>query len=876
MSSRSKIPPFLAQKHSFISKEASFTLIITSGLFVSYWYSHQNRPLLQRHDVIHHCLSPCNKNAAFLLDKIGEAVYNVNSSFQILLKRYFRWKNDMQQQQQGEGEPLVLNTTSTPTNSLKESEEVSIDFSNDAKTTANGKQSSSAKGAVLVGPDDGELVDVVVEAKTTDESEEHIMFRDRSNSLFSTASTIVNNKRPVVELLVHNVSHSDIVLSLGRRKLIDSEKTENDVAWPTTSAYGEKSEEEEIFCRPRFSAFDLFSRRVFAAAISQDSETLPIISFPRYERSDSSPRYTLVTPLPSRQKLVPVGFALTLNDEHTRIEGPKDMASLRIRGKDLSKVQKEESKEQQPYAEVTNDDMFINGVFLPLLAPLILTWVQRIEDKYHLQRQKHSDVKMVVILVTGVGTPRNWTHTVTGNSTEFCAKIMELFLHILHPNITVVKIHSETNLFRYDENISFAKRELMPCIEAYRDAHATGGKFPDEELSQQQQSLEERKSETVYNPDWRESFNVTLSFADGSLARAHAIQAALRPYRPTYFHFWQLKTFWHESKISEEDIEILTFEDMETVPAMEVSKTSEKVQLVVAEMLKFKNDFLKKNTPPNRSDLRSFWLRKTQKPVLAVLLVQTPDGKPLLYRGTNMEVSMPTGSLCAERCVIGSALANNPGLKRENLKMIAVLAVPLLKVDTVEGGAAKLVKNGVDNNDNISGVIPSSIEANYPGIIRDYMLRSNSIASLASIRDEEEFCGKDLTVRADVEQQVVYEELTSIRQTPPVAVIPASTYDEFSRERQVKHINMYTDVDVASDAGSDYGQQSRSKRPVMGGSRMQKTKLVVHHEADLNPLRPCGSCNEWLKKIAEPNPNFKILTFTDANCNGVYVTPCQF
>jgi hypothetical protein len=33
-----------------------------------------------------------------------------------------------------------------------------------------------------------------------------------------------------------------------------------------------------------------------------------------------------------------------------------------------------------------------------------------------------------------------------------------------------------------------------------------------------------------------------------------------------------------------------------------------------------------------------------------------------------------------------------------------------------------------------------------------------------------------------------------------------------------------------------------------------------------NPLGPCGSCIEWLKKIAEVNPDFKIITFTDSSC----------
>ena len=38
---------------------------------------------------------------------------------------------------------------------------------------------------------------------------------------------------------------------------------------------------------------------------------------------------------------------------------------------------------------------------------------------------------------------------------------------------------------------------------------------------------------------------------------------------------------------------------------------------------------------------------------------------------------MPTGSLCAERNVIGTALATNPRLRREDLMMVAVLAIPL-------------------------------------------------------------------------------------------------------------------------------------------------------------------------------------------------------
>lgn len=680
----------------------------------------------------------------------------------------------------------------------------------------------------------------------TQESDEPIVYRDRSNSLWSTNTTSSTNhqttsgtKRSVVELLVHNVSHSDVVFSLGRIPAdTTTASTMNEVR--TAPAFDDtihrnENKNEKIFCRPRFSAFDCFSRRVYetsSSAAQRNQELLPLIYFPKYERSDSSPRYTLVTPRPCRQKDIPVGFALpsTATEkgiQDTGIVAPitidtdADLANLRIRGRDQSTVQRWIDQQE---------DIYLNGIYFPLLAPLIITWVQRIQDKYP---NRATFTKMVIVLVTGVGTPRNWTHSVTGNSTEYCAKLMKLFLQRLYPHITIETIHSETNLFRYDENISFAKRELMPCIEAYRDAHATGTKFPDELDSMEDRtevvarSLSHHHSHnySYYNPDWRDTFHVTLSFADGSLARAHAIQAALRPYRATFFHFWQLKTFWHESKVTEEDIEILTFEDMETVPAMEVSKTSEKVQLVVEEILKFKSDFLSSETSRDgqMTDLRSFWLRKTQKPVLAVLLVETPNGKKQLFRGTNMEVSMPTGSLCAERCVIGSALANTPGLRREDLRMVAVLAVPLPRL--------VLDSSTSITNTNTCSFIPSSIDAApvcVGGNTDTTMTRSTSILSLASIRDEQ-------TDSSLADKNIVIDSLNrndSSSTHPQHIPIQAPLDEVTTAEKQVKHINIYMNTDVASDAGSEYGQiTSRFKRPVMGSSRMQKTKVVVHHEA---------------------------------------------
>ena len=208
------------------------------------------------------------------------------------------------------------------------------------------------------------------------------------------------------------------------------------------------------------------------------------------------------------------------------------------------------------------------------------------------------------------------------------------------------RIHSETNIFRYDENITFTNDELMPCIDAYRDAHARGQPYPTYEtdtngnmtMVQNNNVHPTKNNNTSYDPDWKQSFHVTLSFADGSPARTHAIQSSLRPYRPTYFHFWQLKTFWHESKICDDDIEEHSFEEMETVPAMEASLVQNShVQRLVQEMNEFKQYFLQR-VSSNHSDIANFWLRKSKKPVLAVLLVHKPGKGLVIYRGTNMEV----------------------------------------------------------------------------------------------------------------------------------------------------------------------------------------------------------------------------------------------
>ena len=306
-------------------------------------------------------------------------------------------------------------------------------------------------------------------------------FRPRSDSILSQtteASTPQQSERGMqqkqyLEMLVHNVSHTDLILGLSReergrredvaqihlepRLSIDSSHTTPPSKHLTKDELIQTDEEKYILCRPRFSAFDMFSCRVKSVLLRTRASN-SILSYPRYERSNATSRYTLITPRPGDQFMLPVGFNL----EKTNYDGPpdellvdsQDMPSLRVRGRDISKIDPilldsprridpSSSGPNQPPSldKSTVERLRINAVFFPLLSTLVPRWLGQIADKFggNDAKVKNSNVKKVIVLVSGVGSPRNWTHSASGNSTEMCADLMEMFIHELFPDVTVIK-----------------------------------------------------------------------------------------------------------------------------------------------------------------------------------------------------------------------------------------------------------------------------------------------------------------------------------------------------------------------------------------------------------------------------------------------------
>jgi cytidine deaminase len=688
-----------------------------------------------------------------------------------------------------------------------------------------------------------------------------------------------------LELLIHNVSHSDLILSLD----VDTERKSIETIIP------EKFEvNKHCLARAKFSCFQKYSKLVLQNAIdatqndakSTKSSKLQndnsIIYLPRFLRSMNEPRYQILQSSTVELPLAPAGIRLC-NPLSCKFTNRSLQNDFRIRSKDIDKlgdfIQKQKSIQSTTATTSTqhtdrddtrsddNDvDSFnleIGHVFFPHLATLLPVWEQSIHEK---QYGTSSTLKRVLILVTGVGSPRNMSHSVAGNSTKHCGRLIKYFMEKTYPDITVVQVHSDTNLFRYDENLIFVDRDLLPTIDIYRDALATGKPLPDEVQVQAAASNTYRSNNRLNftNDEWRKQMNVTLSFADGAPARTTAIQASMRHYKPSYFHFWQRKTFWYEEKIVDDDIEIQSFEAMmETSPAKDVDHIQDKhIQLITQEMKAFYNVMIQTLADSSdKHDLFSFWLRKTKKPVLAVLLVLSPDMKePQLFRGTNMEVSMPTGSLCAERNVIGSALSSNPHLKRQDLKLIAVLAVPQIESDrcieiSTEGAPVGL--NRVTSYSSIVDVFPSGF--------------SSRKHSLGSDFDEQITFG-------DRQAKVVASKLAKLN-IQEVGETSSTSTTSMTGEKNLS-VDVLTHNRTYSKSGASGSSTPIRKIPLYpSGNTIQprntKRAVVIHSNKDINPLKPCGACNEWLKKIAESNPYFRIITFTDANCNGIYVSPCQ-
>ncbi len=296
--------------------------------------------------------------------------------------------------------------------------------------------------------------------------------------------------------------------------------------------------------------------------------------------------------------------------------------------------------------------VLVDGVLLPLLGPVVRDWVAATGPG----RDRR------LLLVTSA--PSDPAASSTG--TRGARAVLAPLALAIDPLLVVTELVNQETPFHFDPRADFVRQELLPWI-----------------LAAQGEAVA-RSPKT-----WRQEFSLTLSLSTGTTPVIASILAATREFHPALLHVPRARQV-PALEDSAFEVERHVAATVRQRPAAPVAEEGEDVQRLVQDLREWAAAAgWTRQRLPEPSELETFWLRKSGKPVLAALLVSTPEG-PRIHRGMNLEVSLPTGTLCAERNAIGSALAANPRLGRRDFRAIAVWAPPLWvkKEDPASPGAS--------------------------------------------------------------------------------------------------------------------------------------------------------------------------------------------
>lgn len=272
-----------------------------------------------------------------------------------------------------------------------------------------------------------------------------------------------------VEILVHNLSHSDLVLDINNSKLTLQEK---------------------IVARPKFSHFRAITEAIYSHALKHNGnfDISEILPYSR-ERREHLPGPSVpigfnfrATPVPIRGlsslRFKQDGAARVIqshhhnkknnnnHNNHNNSSNSNCSSNSNSNGADDSSSGNGMDLEKFPEScyDMKHLLCLIEAAHFPLIGALLKKWLNNILERGHAD----TGVKKVLVLVSGRGTASDFDANMADNSTEFTAKLIELFVRRTYPSLELRLIHSHSNLFRYDENIVFVKRELVPVIDSYR------------------------------------------------------------------------------------------------------------------------------------------------------------------------------------------------------------------------------------------------------------------------------------------------------------------------------------------------------------------------------------------------------------------------
>ena len=138
---------------------------------------------------------------------------------------------------------------------------------------------------------------------------------------------------------------------------------------------------------------------------------------------------------------------------------------------------------------------------------------------------------------------------------------------------------------------------------------------------------------------------------------------------------------------------------------------------------------------------------------------------------------------------------------------------------------------------------PKQPESTNKSLARQRVQSMNSISSLVTATSEDEFVigkppfipSRKSSLEEEEEWNIQTPSSMTVQQTTPGMTNPETIHQ--------------------SNNSIDTSQPQSPARTILlyskpnNHARKQRRAVVVHSEQDINPLRPCGACNEWLKKV---------------------------
>jgi hypothetical protein len=280
----------------------------------------------------------------------------------------------------------------------------------------------------------------------------------------------------------------------------------------------------KAIARPKFSYFKSITESLLDSINNEQKNNLNFSIFPL--TSDDG----------SVDEVFPVGFDLKSNPIKL-----SNSEALRFRHDDekyvsqnknenvlLSDGENDKNSFQPQNQNKKNDCCYIHAVYFPLISLLLKKWF----SNFDFEKFGKINKKKVLVLVTGRGVAQDEDADDTANSTQFAGQLIKLFFQQQkekYNNLEIVLIHSDTDLFRNDENIYFVKNQLLPIFDSFREDIARN-------LA--------RNKKLAETKNWKDFMNITLSLADGAPARTNAINASLKHYRFFFLLFFFIFIFF--------------------------------------------------------------------------------------------------------------------------------------------------------------------------------------------------------------------------------------------------------------------------------------------------------------------------------------------